>query len=88
MRAGRSQKALTPFRFVGDQRGTFSQMMAFAAIALVGVAALAVDYSRAVATKTELQTAADSAALAAKADPSSTAEEIEARARAFFLAGC
>ena len=50
-------------RFLRDHRGSIAPMLAFTAIPLMGGVGVAVDYSRANATKAQFQAALDSTAL-------------------------
>ena len=52
-------------RFRGDARGSVALMFAFAALVLMGVVGMAMDYSRAANAQTNLQRAVDGAALLA-----------------------
>lgn len=72
-------------RFAGDTRGNFVSIFALGAVSLIGVTGMAVDYSRAVQTRTAVFAAADAAALAA-ARTIGTAAERETVARKVFAA--
>jgi Flp pilus assembly protein TadG len=54
-------------RFAGNERGNFAIIGALCAIPLVGVAGLALDYSRIASTKERLQASVDAAIIAAAA---------------------
>ena len=55
--------------FSRDRRGNVAAVFALAAIPVVGVAGIAVDYSRAFRVQADLQYSVDAAALAGAAEP-------------------
>ncbi|MFP5076656.1 TadE/TadG family type IV pilus assembly protein [Rhizobium sp. YIM 134829] len=57
-------------RFLSDRRGNFSMMTAFLVVPLLGAAGMALDITQALEARTQLISAADSAALAALAEKS------------------
>jgi Flp pilus assembly protein TadG len=71
--------------FLKDRRGGVAPMFALAVIPVVGLIGMAVDYSRANATKTSIQAALDATALAmAKSAPTLTQEQLQDKADAYF----
>ena len=74
-------------RFLKDRRGGVAPMLAIAAIPLMGSVAVAVDYSRANATKAAFQAALDSTALMlAKTAATQSADAVQASATGYFNA--
>lgn len=72
-------------QFQRDARGNFTSLFALGAVSMIGVTGMAVDYSRAVQTRTAVFAAADAAALAA-ARTNGTAHDREEVARKVFAA--
>lgn len=72
--------------FAPAKDGTVALLFALLVLPVLGAAALAVDYSRAVYVREQLQTAADSAALAARSNPAFSSDEAEATANRYFHA--
>jgi Flp pilus assembly protein TadG len=72
-------------RFLDDRRGGLTPAFAILLVPLLGVAGLAVDYGRAVYTKTALQAAADATALAV-INPRYTTAQVKDAAKAIFEA--
>jgi Flp pilus assembly protein TadG len=74
-------------RFCADGRGNITMTFALALVPVVGLAGAAVDYSRASAIRTSMQSSADSAALAvSKTATSLTQAEIQSQASTYFNA--
>lgn len=73
-------------RFARSQRGNVAMLWGLTASVLVGMAGLSIDFTRAQAIRSELQNAADGAALAASRATGLTDTQREAAARAFFNA--
>ena len=59
----------TARRFSADDHGNVAMMLAIASIPVLGAAGAAIDYSRAIQARGELQRAVDAAALAAAKMP-------------------
>ena len=77
---------LTPLgRFAADRRGNVAMLFGLLALPIFGLVGTAIDYSRAVAMKQELQATLDAAALAATSDYTKTGDTASATAtlRAF-----
>lgn len=71
-------------RLVRDERGNVGVIFALTFIPVLGMVGLAVDYGKAVTAKTQLQNAADTAALAAvRADAGSESDRIAAAQKVF-----
>ncbi|MBX3430452.1 MAG: VWA domain-containing protein [Hyphomonadaceae bacterium] len=71
--------------FSRNRDGNVAMMWALMGTVLIGLLGLTIDFSRAVMVRTELQSAADAAVLAAARQPANvTLEERTASARAFF----
>lgn len=73
-------------RFRRDDRGSIKVLTALLIIPVVGCAGFALDYSRALSVRQHLQTAADAAALAARAPEGGTPAAAKAAAEAFARA--
>jgi Flp pilus assembly protein TadG len=74
-------------RFLRDCRGSIAPMLAFAAIPLMGGVGVAVDYSRANATRTQFQAALDSTALMLSKNAANlSAADLQAQATKYFNA--
>lgn len=74
-----------PSSFLRSRDGNVAMMWALMGTVLIGLLGLTIDFTRGVMVKTELQSAADSAVLAAARQPSNvTMEARTASARAFF----
>jgi Flp pilus assembly protein TadG len=74
-------------RFRGDERGNFAMTAAIAMVPILGLAGAALDYSRVASVKTQLQSAADSAVLAAIAEyRSGGSDDMEEIAERYFKA--
>lgn len=71
-------------RFLDDNRGTVIVMFALSLVPLLVAAGVAVDYSRALAIKSDLQAAADAAALGAKRSDADETQAAKAKAEAIF----
>lgn len=70
--------------FVRDERGSSAIMFALLAVPIFGVAGAAIDFARGWSARSELQVAADAAALAAaSADSRTTSERIDIAAKVF-----
>src|SRR4051812_15303154 len=75
---------MTAFIKFADRSGSISTSFALALIPILGMAGVAVDYSGAASSRTQLQSRTDAAALQiAKGSP--TSEDAQRSARAFFL---
>jgi len=77
-------------RFVRADRGNVAVIFAIALVPMLGIIGAAVDYSRAVAARSAMQAALDTAALMvakdAQADPKMTSEQATAAAQKYFKA--
>jgi Flp pilus assembly protein TadG len=74
-------------RFLKDRRGGVAPMFALAIVPIVGFVGAAIDYSRANAARTAMQSALDSTALAmAKLAPTLTQSQLQTQATAYFNA--
>lgn len=74
-------------RFAHDRDGNVATMFALAIIPIFGFVGAAVDYSRAAATRTSLQTALDSAALSLSKEASGlTSEQLKQKATTYVTA--
>ena len=73
-------------RFARDERGNVAVLFGFAVVAVFGIGGMALDYGRASAVRADLQSAADSAVLAAKGNGPDEAAVVRARAEAFVAA--
>ena len=74
-------------RFFRDRRGSIAPMFAFAAIPLMGGVGVAVDFSRANATKTQFQAALDSTALMLSKNAANlSAADLQTEATQYFKA--
>lgn len=71
-------------RWGRDRSGAVSMLMGFVIVVLIGVVGLSVDYGRAHASRTQLQSAVDAAALAGAIHPSSEIDDIKAAATRQF----
>ncbi|NOT72909.1 MAG: VWA domain-containing protein [Hyphomicrobium sp.] len=71
--------------FADDRSGTVAIIFCLALTCLLGIAALALDYSRGVDVQGKLQQAVDAAALAAARDPNFSSTEATALASGYFL---
>lgn len=72
-------------QFRSNRSGNVAMMWALMGTALIGLLGLTIDFTRGVMVRTELQSAADSAVLAAARQPANvTMADRTARARAFF----
>ncbi|MCK3779130.1 pilus assembly protein TadG-related protein [Ensifer sesbaniae] len=65
-------------KYLKDRSGNFGMMAAILMVPLIGAAGIAVDFAHAVTVKSDLQAAADAAALAAVADSSAGLAEAQA----------
>lgn len=70
--------------FFNDRSGQVVILFGLMLIPIVGAAALAVDYSRGLAVRDQIQSAADAAALAAKNDPALSPAEAKEKAESYF----
>jgi Flp pilus assembly protein TadG len=77
---------IIPKRFLGDRSGSVAVVAAVSIAMLLLAAGLALDAIRAYDIRTELQAAADGAALAAASQSSRTSNKVEANGKAFFKA--
>jgi Flp pilus assembly protein TadG len=75
----RAAKRASVSRLFGDVSGQMSIILAIAAIPLIGVAGLAIDYQRATSAASELQGLADSASLAAAASTNLSGSPVQQR---------
>jgi Flp pilus assembly protein TadG len=74
-------------RFLKDRRGGVAPMFALAIVPVVGLVGASIDYSRANAARTAMQSALDATALAmAKLAPTLTQTELQTKAAAYFNA--
>lgn len=73
-------------RFIRDRRGITAPMFAFALIAILGAAGVAIDVARTINAQNRLQQALDAAALAAATRKDDTAAQRIAHAKAVFAA--
>jgi Flp pilus assembly protein TadG len=74
-------------RFLRDHRGSIAPMLAFTAIPLMGGVGVAVDYSRANATRTQFQAALDSTALMLSKNAANlSAADLQTQATNYFKA--
>lgn len=74
-------------RFLSDNRASIVPLFAFAIVPLTGLVGAAVDYTRAAATRTAMQSALDSTALAvAKNAANENADQIQINADTYFKA--
>jgi Flp pilus assembly protein TadG len=76
-------------RFAGDDRGNIAVIFAIACVPIISFVGAAIDYSRANAARSSMQSALDSAALMVSKDLSSgviTTSQISTKAQAYFTA--
>ncbi len=73
-------------KFHASQDGGVAMIFALSFIAIITVVGLGFDYSRALSLQAALNVATDAAALAAARDPDVDADNLQARAEAFFTA--
>jgi len=74
-------------RFLKDRRGSIAPMLALTAVPMLGAVGMAVDYTRANATRTAFQAALDSTALMlSKSAANATSEQLQADANNYFNA--
>jgi Flp pilus assembly protein TadG len=81
---GRLRRCISTF--AGDTRGNVAIMFCLALLPMIGGVAVAIDYSRASAKRTDLQAAADSAALAGAQKLGESDKEVTAAVQAFLEA--
>jgi hypothetical protein len=84
MTTARLRAAITRFR--RDSGGNFAIIFALALVPVMGIAGMAMDYSRMAAASEKLQTATDAAAIAAAASPGESTEQMERIAAEFVAA--
>ncbi len=73
-------------RFMADERGAIAIIFGFIVVSLLGISALAIDYSRGISVQSDIQAAADAAALAARADATLSTSAIIDKAKKFYEA--